>query len=242
VLDNDHILRVWELGRNRHGVDQAILILEEAFPDRSWDDLVQLPLGERNDLLLDVREKTLGFELQGYATCNHCEEELEFVAETDEVRIPSDALEPGTHTMQFGTYDLRFRLLNSLDLGAVSKGSDEAQARRTLARRVLVKATQKQTPVSADQLPDSVIDALSDRLSECDPQAAMHIEMECPECRKELSIPFDIVTFFWREIQARAQRLLREVDLLARRYGWSEAEILSMSELRRYNYLELVAS
>jgi hypothetical protein len=39
---------------------------------------------------------------------------------------------------------------------------------------------------------------------------------------------------------ARARRLLIEVHSLASAYGWSETDILSMSEPRRALYLEMV--
>jgi len=46
--------------------------------------------------------------------------------------------------------------------------------------------------------------------------------------------------FFWAELAAEAKRLLREVDALARAYGWREADILALSSQRRHAYLELV--
>jgi len=53
-------------------------------------------------------------------------------------------------------------------------------------------------------------------------------------------VMFDIVSFFWSEICVQAKRLLREVHILARAYGWREADILSMSAARRQLYLEMV--
>ena len=51
---------------------------------------------------------------------------------------------------------------------------------------------------------------------------------------------FDILSFFWGEIQICARRLLREVHALASAYGWTESEILSLSTTRRHAYLEMV--
>jgi hypothetical protein len=51
---------------------------------------------------------------------------------------------------------------------------------------------------------------------------------------------FDIVSFLWTEIAAEAKRLLREVHILASAYGWREADIFSLSPLRRQFYLEAV--
>ena len=51
---------------------------------------------------------------------------------------------------------------------------------------------------------------------------------------------FDAGEFLWNEVAACAQRLLRQIHLLARAYGWRESEILSLSPVRREAYLELV--
>ena len=48
------------------------------------------------------------------------------------------------------------------------------------------------------------------------------------------------VAFVWAEVDAAAQRLLHEVDVLARAYGWTEPEVLALSEARRAAYLRLV--
>ena len=51
---------------------------------------------------------------------------------------------------------------------------------------------------------------------------------------------FDIVTFFWSEIEAWACRILREVHILASAYGWCERDILALTSARRQFYLEMV--
>jgi hypothetical protein len=66
--------------------------------------------------------------------------------------------------------------------------------------------------------------------------------LHCPLCSHSWQALFDIASFFWTEISAHARRLLREVDALARAYGWSEAEILGLSASRRQAYLELIGS
>jgi hypothetical protein len=45
----------------------------------------------------------------------------------------------------------------------------------------------------------------------------------------------------WTELRAHARRLLREVDVLARAYGWTEPDVLALDERRRAAYLELAA-
>jgi hypothetical protein len=67
----------------------------------------------------------------------------------------------------------------------------------------------------------------------------MQLALVCPTCGSGWAVAFDIVAFFWTELQAWAQRMLRDIHTLARAYGWREADILALSPLRRQVYLEL---
>ena len=82
--------------------------------------------------------------------------------------------------------------------------------------------------------------ALAAEMSARDPQAEVLLDLTCPGVRREWQAVFDIAAYFWAELAAEAKRLLREVDALARAYGWREADILALSPRRRQAYLELV--
>ena len=75
-----------------------------------------------------------------------------------------------------------------------------------------------------------------------DPLAAITIESVCEECGATQSLALDPVRFAWAQIEARAVGLLREVDALARAYGWTEAEVLAVPAGRRQLYLRLVGA
>ncbi len=53
---------------------------------------------------------------------------------------------------------------------------------------------------------------------------------------------FDVGALLWEELVAQARGLLAEVHVLARAYGWSEAEVLELSRSRRAAYLAMVAA
>jgi hypothetical protein len=73
-----------------------------------------------------------------------------------------------------------------------------------------------------------------------DPLSETRLKLHCPKCGNEWDETLDLVVFLWSEIEARAKRLLLDVHDLASAYGWTEKEILSLSEPRRANYLEMV--
>ncbi len=83
---------------------------------------------------------------------------------------------------------------------------------------------------------------LAGRLSDLDPLAEVLVDLRCELCGERWQALFDIVTFFWNELHARSRRLLQEIDLLARTYGWTEGEVLRMSEQRRGLYVEMALS
>ena len=84
--------------------------------------------------------------------------------------------------------------------------------------------------------------ALAARLSELDPLAEILIDLRCAACGHAWQTVFDIANFFWNEIHLRSRRLLQEVDLLARIYGWTESEILGMTDQRRDLYVGMALS
>jgi hypothetical protein len=77
-------------------------------------------------------------------------------------------------------------------------------------------------------------------MREIDPQANVEINLICPSCGSNWQKVFDIATFFCREIDIWALRTLREVHILASAYGWSEKEIVGMSQWKRELYMEMV--
>jgi hypothetical protein len=235
------LLRVWEVGEDRHPLDRALTVLAVACPELTWDELAALSIGQRDARLLTLRERTSGPRLNGFAECPRCAERLEFDVAVADLRMAEDpdireqAWEPDT-----GGLALRFRLPNSRDLAAVLGCQDPTAARNLLVERCVLEASRDGVPVAAGELPADVITGLARRMSECDPQAEVLLDLRCPSCDHRWQAFFDIVAFFWAELAAQAKRLLCEVHALARAYGWSEADVLDMSARRRQYYLEMV--
>jgi hypothetical protein len=136
--------------------------------------------------------------------------------------------------------ELHFRLPNSLDLAAISSSRDVAAARDELVRRCLLQACQDSHDVAAEALSETAIAAIASQMIELDPQADVQLDLTCPVCGHGWYVIFDIVTFCWSEVCAAAKRLLQEVHMLALAYGWRETDILSMGNIRRQFYLEMV--
>jgi hypothetical protein len=248
-LSASDLLRIWETGAG--GIPparQALLILQIAFPETSAAQFTRLTVGQRDTCLLRLRELTFGPRIQGRVDCPICHEPLEMEFDLGELLTPGVAL-PDFETLESinpdntfgrGPYTVTYHLPTSADLIALPDTADLALARQQLLQTCVtsVQCHGEVTPLS--ELPEEIMQALIEHMGEADSLANLAVSSECPTCRHNWPILFDIVTYFWGEINAWALRLLREVHVLASAYGWRETDILAMSVWRRQRYLELI--
>lgn len=244
ALSGQTLLYLWEVGQGRHPIDQALAILGVAFPGTSPDKLAALSIGQRDARLLLLYTRFFEPKLTGLAYCPQCQTALEFLLPVADLGLTLETAQAGQlYQLTEHDYQVRFRLPNSFDLAAIAHYSqpvDLEAARNVLVERCILEATYQAKPVMVVDLPDTVVAALAAAMAEHDPQAEIELDLNCPQCGHTWAILLDIVTFMWAKISSQARRLLGEVHLLARAYGWPEADILAMSALRRLLYLEMV--
>lgn len=240
ALSTAELLSVWERGQGEPPYSRALLLLSAACPDQSPDELAEISIGRRDRLLLTLREWTFGPGLSGITECPACGERLEVRLNLDDVRTmvpesPRDEL-----NLELGEYRVEYRLPSTIDLREVNSISNLEDMRMKVIRRCILKVRRNGEEVATDELPAPVMEAVVARMAEQDPQADTRLAFNCPGCSHRWDALFDIVSFFWSEIQAWALRILREVHVLASAYGWREADVLAMSPLRRRSYLSMV--
>lgn len=240
TLSASELLDVWERGLEQGPVWRALTLLAVACPGTSPDDLARLSVGRRDADLLTLREMTFGSQIASLAACPQCGEQLEFSVRADDLRTGASSDPEPLATSIADGYELQFRLPNSFDLAALGEQPDATGARRLLLERCLLAAQRGDEPVNIDRLPEHVIDAIEESMERADPQADLHLALRCPACDHRWRSVFDIVAFFWSEIDAWAVRILSEVHILALAYGWRERDILALSHRRRQFYLEMV--
>lgn len=241
ALSASELLGVWEQGRGQQPVQRALTLLAAACPETSPDVLAKLSVGRRDAHLLTLREWTFGLQLVSLATCPGCGECLELTFNVADIRVIPEAERAEEFSLSTAGYELRFRLPDSLDLAAIVDCKDAATARHLLLTRCLLAAYHNGAECSVDHLPADVEEALVEGMAQADPQGDVRLALSCPLCGHQWQAAFDIVLFFWSEINAWASRILREVHTLASAYGWREVDILAMSPWRRQCYLEMVS-
>ncbi len=234
ALSAQEMLDVWERGVTQPPLMRALTLLAAASPEMSRDTLMQLSIGERNARLLTLREWAFGSRITGTAACPTCGEKLELEFSAADIRTQASN-EASELQIDVDNYHVRFRLPNSADLLAAS--SQDA-----LMTQCLLPSDSSDDQPNANRLPASVVDAIAEYMAQADPQANVQLALTCPNCNHAWQATFDIVSYFWTEINAWAIRILREVHTLARAYGWREADILALSPQRRQIYLNMVGA
>lgn len=243
-LDSSTILRVWEAGQGQSPHERALTLLGAAARERTPEQWETVALGQRDGALLTLHQVSFGGELAAFAECPRCAERLELTIGIDALRYPEAVPEVPEETFEMTEDDrtLRFRLPNTADVAAVAAAqTDVTGARRLLAQRCLAGGQHGAAATTeVPDLPEATVEWLSREIDRRDPLAAIAVDLRCPACGHPWVSALDIGTFLWEKVSAQAKRLLREVDTLARAYGWSEAEILGLSPWRRQCYMELV--
>ncbi len=241
-LSAQQILQAWERGRDRPPAQRALDLLATGLPEIQREHLAHLTVGERDAYLLHLREKTLGSTLHGGAECPACNVRLEFsltvrdVLQDQPIPLPAREMELATDG-----YAVRFRLPDGEDMAAAGSCRDVPAARALLITRCVLAARHGESFVAPEDLPAAVIAAMGAGMAERDPQALVELRLTCAACRHSWDAVLDIGSFFWTELAALSQRLVQEVHVLARAYGWSEREILALSAARRQAYIERVS-
>jgi hypothetical protein len=232
------VIAIWEEGASCTPLERAAVLLGAACPELNDETRARLPVGRRDGRLLGLRESIFGPQLAGFAECPACGEALEFALDASELRTPEpDAAE--TYVLSVDGFDVRFRLLTSVDLEAIASFSDDVAGGRMLMERCVLAVRRDGEELAASELPEPVAALLAANVAQQDPQADVVLDVTCLGCGHAWQPLFDIATILWTELAGLARTLIEEVDALASAYGWSEREILALSGRRRRAYLEL---
>jgi hypothetical protein len=224
------LLDLWERAANAHPVDRALCVLS-ALLCLPRQELASLDIGRRDALLLKCRAELFGETIAGFTRCPSCSCSVQVAVEPqdDLPELPPAAETSGWFAVP-GFGGVECRLPTSYDLAAIALCEGVEAARDALRSRCVRSST------ALDETDHAGVET---EIAKRSGVAALTPDVDCPSCGHKWSLDLDIGAFLWDELKAKAARLLRDVDVLARRYGWSERDILALSDARRNHYLEL---
>jgi len=195
-----------------------------------------LPVADVEVLLLELRRLMFGEWVRGEAACpsRTCGARVDVSFRVGDylahhaprpVRDVQPDGEEGWLTLR--NAPVRFRLPLAADCMAVNGRPD--------AERLMIARC-----VDPPELPQRLLGRVARALSLLAPPLADVVQGRCPECGSDLAVYFDPQDFTLRELRGEASLVFEEVHLLASRYHWSEASIMSMPRARRAQYAELI--
>ena len=214
--------------------------------EASPETVLELTLGDREALLLEIRRLTFGDRIDALVACpsTDCGERMDL-----ELSVRDLLVDPYSNdgdwreaTVETGAvrHRIRYRVPTGADqLAAVRMAHDLPAAARLVLERC-VQSVGDGEPEPLTEPPEELVEAVTDLLAGGDPQAELVLSLTCPECGTGFRVLFDVGDYLFRELAAQEDRLLEEVHQLALRYHWSEAEIMAMPTGKRRRYLELL--
>lgn len=241
MLDDASLLLAWERGYGRAPFEQALVLLGIAFPNTTADDLMNLSIGKRDAALLTLRKRLFGERLESLATCPECNETLELSFRVDDITVDAVSWPESSdiHRVELDGLWIEYRLPTSRDLLLLASLAPGGRGDQLLQQCVSHVRRDEQV-INLSDLSSQTRTAISQAIADSEPQANVQLALACLGCGHQWSPAFDIVGFLWAELNVWCQRLLAEIHLLAKAYGWSEAAILALSHWRRQVYLSMV--
>ncbi len=239
ALTHADFLALWEIGKTLHPLDWGLLAVNTMFPTTQPDNAADWPIGRRNRALVEMQLACFGPALRGWTSCRGCADKLEFTLD-GRALAESPLPEQGAPIVVNGR---GFRLPTSRDLALIAAEADASTAAVALVEMCRINGDAGPVEQSFSTVIDWTeedLDAIGDKMARADPLGEIMLHFDCPECGELFDDSLELPTFLRAEIEGWARRLLREVHTLAAAYGWSEAEILSLSPARRQFYLEMV--
>jgi hypothetical protein len=233
AFSNSDIIRFWELAKDSHPLDRALLAIAIASDNNDYDSLAKLNIGQRDILLFNLYQSTFGTTLNGITNCPECNTELQFEMHTTDILKHSYSdIDNGQFTLQLSSEkELTLRLPNSYDL---------AQAINNPAANPVHLIIDACVADPNPQITEDDVQEISDAIEQRDPYVNITLDFSCSTCGFHWQSILDILEFLWSEVVVTAKQLLNEVHLIASHYGWSEQEILALRTTRRKHYIDLI--
>lgn len=185
-----------------------------------------LAAADRDRVLAAVYRAELGDRVASTVSCPACAAQFDL-----DFRLSAlcAAIQPEVAAAGAGG---RYRLADGTEL-RVPTGADELAAalssdpERTLAARCRLSGDADDATIAA-------------ALEQVAPLMSTELDAVCPECGHAHLVRFDVQPFLLARLLAERDQRATEIHRLARGYGWSLSEILSLPRGRRRAYVELI--
>jgi hypothetical protein len=235
-MDPLTLLSLWERGVSQGDFDRGDALIEALDAGGS----APRTLGERTIRLLNAHARLFGPRLDLLSHCPSCGTDAQFSADCAVLALQLPVPEStASHHVDIDDLAISFHLPTHADVATAAHALTDDGFVRRLLEGCVVACTRDGTPVPSDEWPPSMLDALSARIEALDPGASVSFALRCPACASGWRAPLDCGQLLWQKVQLAAERLLLDIDTLARAYGWTESDVLRLSPVRRAAYVQM---
>lgn len=216
-----------------------------------------LLIADRQYLLLKLREATFGDQVRANLFCpwSDCGKKVAINFSINDIPIRESDDKGPTYTLMLPSEiagelgeecrEIVFRLPNGADQEALSPllSENEAEALARLLRRCIQSIGNLTSPGEEviSRLSPAARLAIEQQMEKLAPKVELTMDVNCRECGRDFSAPFDLHRFFFGEMRTSADLLYHEIHYLAYHYHWSEREIMEMTRDKRRKYIEVLA-
>jgi hypothetical protein len=227
LADAAETLAAWEAASAVPPAARIAVLVHRAELAKDLDAALDMPLGEAAAMAARVHSAAFGDFVDGILHCEGCGEELD-------VTVPLAELSSngGATTAEAAGFVVRAPTVRDL----VAAGETEDPSRALMTTCVRDAAHEPVDPGELDAEQIAELDAAAESLAGA---AGLVLRSRCPTCGEDATSPLDIGALLWEQVERSAHALLTEVAELGAAFGWSEADVLALSPLRRRAYLEL---
>jgi hypothetical protein len=219
----------------------------------------RLLIADRQYLLLKLRETTFGDRVNATVSCPWpgCGKQVDIDFSINDIPVKESVDKGPAYKMELSqdaafkhengeTYrEIIYRLPDGADQEALSPRlrENEALALTMLLQRSLraIGPLNDPAPEQVDQLSPLARLEIEKAMAAAAPRVDLDLGANCPECKRDFIVPFDLHHFLFGELRTSLDLLYREIHYLAYHYHWSEQEIMDMAREKRHKYIEVLA-
>lgn len=221
-------------------LSRAVVAIGEVTPI-SADEIRELPVGDRDRLVLALRRMLHGDQLRCVFQCG-CGETLELELSVGELlgAAEPEPMPPAADGVTADGSRLQVRPACGSDQERAARLAlvDPAAAEQELLVSCVLEA---RAPDGSEVAVDGPVAEQAEALiAGLDPGAELLLAGDCPACGARVTAALDPISHLWTELEQHRAELEYEVHVLALHYHWSEHEIVALTPARRARYLDQI--